>query len=114
MTRNLLRAAQRQGWRVERTNGGHYRWRSPDRSVPKLFLEALLLPSGREKFVGTVASRWTCILTLEELLMHNFNPHDVICEVASSEFDDFLFVTVKDSNICDHKYIEGRRTPFPH
>ena len=36
MTRNLLRAAQRQGWRVERTNGGHYRWRSPDRSVPQI------------------------------------------------------------------------------
>ena len=32
--------------------------------------------------------------------MHNFNPHDVICEVASSEFDDFLFVTVKDSNVA--------------
>ena len=55
MTR-LIKAAERQGWRIERTNGGHYRWRSPDRSVPRLFLEAPFVPPGREEFVGAAAS----------------------------------------------------------
>ena len=32
--------------------------------------------------------------------MYDFDPHDVLCEVARSEFDDFVIVTMKQSDVA--------------
>ena len=44
--------------------------------------------------------------------MHNFNPHDVLCEVARSEFDDFLIVTMKGSDVAIISTLEEEELLF--
>ena len=49
----LVRALQAQGWRVERSGGGHYKAFPPDTSKPMVTIAST--PSDRRAFRNTIA-----------------------------------------------------------